>query len=290
MKLKVNMPTGKKKILKKVAKSDAVKNVEKSIKNTEEALKESLPAGKQVLQQNSQFLIPLSIIVAGIFIAAAVYFSGGSSGTNNVAGTNQPGNTVDPADPGVPAEIVMRDVSKDDHIKGDFNAPVKIVEYSDMECPFCQKIHSTLQQIVDEYDGQVAWIYRHAPLEQLHPIKAQREAEASECAAELGGNTAFWAFTDRLFEITPSNNGLADSQLPEIAVYAGVNRTAFLKCLESGKYADKVQSDLEDSFSAGLQGTPYSVIIGPDGTKYPVSGAQPYEAFKATVDLALQAK
>lgn len=249
---------------------------------------ETTPEAPSPAPQNNQFLIPLSIVIAGMFVAAAVYFAGGGAGTQ-VAGTNQPGNNAQPTDPTAPTEIEMRDVSSDDWIKGDRNAPVKIVEYSDLECPFCQRIHATLQQIVDEYDGEVAWVYRHAPLEQLHS-KAPREAEAAECAGELGGNDAFWAFVDRVFEISPTNNGLLDSQLPEIAAYAGLNRTAFLNCLESGRHADKVASDLQDAFSAGLQGTPYSVVIGPDGTKYPVSGAQPYATIKATVDLALQAQ
>lgn len=247
-----------------------------------------------MLEKNQNpYLIPGSIIIAGVFVAVALYLSGGgiSNNNNNNAGTANRDDTnigrINP-DPGS-QDINMQPVSEDDYIKGSFDAPVKIVEFSDTECPFCKKIHSTLQQIVDDYDGQVAWIYRHAPLAQLH-TKAQREAEAIECAGELGGNDGFWAYLDRLFEITPSNDGLLDSQLPEIAEFVGINRSAFLSCLDSGKYTDKVKSQLEDAFAAGLSGTPYSVVVAPNGELFPVSGAQPYASIKAIVDLALKSK
>lgn len=83
-----------------------------------------------------------------------------------------------------------------DHIRGDANAPIKIIEYSDYECPFCSRVHPTIQSLLST-NSDVAWIYRHLPLEQIHPM-ARPLAEASECAAELGGNDAFWAFTDAL--------------------------------------------------------------------------------------------
>src|SRR3989344_5485116 len=101
--------------------------------------------------------------------------------------------------------------------------PIAIVEYSDLECPFCKTFQKTLHQIMDEYgeSGKVAWVYRHFPLAQLH-TKAAKEAEATECAAELGGNAAFWKYADRLFEVTPSNNNLELSQLPVIAAEVGL--------------------------------------------------------------------
>lgn len=231
------------------------------------------------MNKQNPYLIPGSIILAGLFMAGALYFSGvGQTTPTANIGDNNPGPQAE--------EINIAPVNEDDHIRGSFDAPVKIVEFSDLECPFCQRIHSTLQQIVDDYEGQVAWIYRHAPLTSLHP-KAQREAEATECAAELGGNEAFWAYVDRLFTITPANNGLLDSQLPEIAEFIGLNRTEFLACLDSGKYKDEVEKDLADAFSSGLSGTPYSVVVAPNGELFPVGGAQPYESIKAIVDLAL---
>jgi len=117
--------------------------------------------------------------------------------------------------------INMKPVSDGDHILGDKNAPVKIVEFSDTECPFCKRFHTTMQQVVKDNNGQVAWVYRHFPLDQLHS-KARKEAEATECAAELGGNEKFWAYLNRLMEVTPANNGLDPAELLTIASYAGL--------------------------------------------------------------------
>lgn len=90
-------------------------------------------------------------------------------------------------------------VTAADHIRGDINAPVKIVEFSDIDCPFCKKFHTTMQEVMKTYgkDGKVAWVYRHLPLTQLHP-DAKNKAEASECVTEIGGKDKFWAFVDRL--------------------------------------------------------------------------------------------
>lgn len=106
----------------------------------------------------------------------------------------------------------VRPVGEGEHLRGDPKATVKIVEFSDLECPFCKRFHLTMQQVMEEYSGKVAWVYRHFPLDSLHS-KARKEAEATECAAELAGNDGFWAYIDKLFEITPSNNGLDPSLL-----------------------------------------------------------------------------
>ena len=111
-----------------------------------------------------------------------------------------------------PMATQMRPISPDDHILGNVNAKIIIVEYSDLECPFCKMFHNTMHQVVEKSNGNVAWVYRHYPILQLHP-KAFHEAEATECAWEQGGNSAFWKYTDKLFEITPSNNGLDETQL-----------------------------------------------------------------------------
>ncbi len=108
----------------------------------------------------------------------------------------------------------MKPVTSSDHIFGDVNAPVKVVFYSDLECPFCKSFHETMTQIMNSSygkDGKVAWVYRHFPLKQLHS-KAPKEAEAAECAAELGGNDAFWKFINKINEVTPANNKLDQAQ------------------------------------------------------------------------------
>ena len=171
------------------------------------------------------------------------------------------------------------------------DALVKIVEYSDLECPFCKQFHGTIKQIMDEYgkDGKVAWVYRHFPLDQLHS-KARNEAVATECANELGGNDKFWAYTDRLFEITPANNGLDPAELPKIAQYVGLNVDKFNTCLTSGKYTKHIQGDVDNATATGGNGTPWSIVVAKNGKKFPLNGAQPYASVKQLIDIALQEK
>ncbi len=232
--------------------------------------------------KNFNSMVPGAIIIAGIIIAGAVVYSGGAG--------KKPAQLLagdDPRGSGAPKAVEnIKAISEDDHILGDINAPVKIVEFSDLECPFCKRFHPTMQRVVREYDGKVAWVYRHFPLDNLHS-KARIEAEATECAAELGGNTAFWAYTDRLFEVTPSNNGLDEGDLPKIADYIGLDTQKFQKCLDSGKYKDHVSYDYEDATNSGGQGTPYSIVIAANGKKSVIPGALPFEAVKEIVDKAL---
>ena len=98
-----------------------------------------------------------------------------------------------------PLEITLRSVSPDDHILGNPNAKIVIVEYSDLDCPFCKSFHNTMHQIIKE-DGDVAWIYRHYPIPQLHP-NAPKKAEETECAFDQKGNEGFWAYADKVFEL-----------------------------------------------------------------------------------------
>lgn len=173
-----------------------------------------------------------------------------------------------------------------DHIRGSADAPITLVEYSDTECPFCKVFHATLQRLLTEYDGKVRWVYRHLPIDQLHS-KARKEAEAVECAGEQG---KFWEYLDRIFAVTPANNGLDPAQLPVIAKDVGLDVAAFETCLASGKYAERIQKDVEDGTlaSGNRPGTPFTVVLGPGDTKLPLVGAQPYDNVKQVVDTLLK--
>lgn len=181
--------------------------------------------------------------------------------------------------------IQLAAVTDDDWVRGKKDAKVSVVEFSDTECPFCKRFHPTMQRLIEEYPDDVNWVYRHFPLS-IHP-KAAKEAEATECAGELGGQDGFWNYVDRLFEVTPSNNGLDPAQLPQIAEEVGLDRAKFEVCLNSGKYAQKVQDHLNQATAAGANGTPYSVVVV-GGQKTPVSGAVPYEQLKSIIDSVIQ--
>lgn len=239
----------------------------------------------QTPQPKTLLTMPVAVIIAGALIAGAVIYSSGKTPTT----ANAPQQQVAAQQTG--DLEAMKPVSKEDHIRGNPEASVKIVEYSDTECPFCKRFHTTMQQVMDEYgkSGKVAWVYRHFPLDQLHS-KARKEAEAIECAAELGGNDKFWSYLDRLMEVTPANNGLDPAELPKIAQYVGLDTGKFNECLSSGKYAQKIEEHVQNATATGGNGTPWSIVVGKNDKKYPLSGAQPYASVKQLIDLALQGK
>ncbi|HEX9608922.1 MAG TPA: thioredoxin domain-containing protein [Candidatus Paceibacterota bacterium] len=222
--------------------------------------------------------IPIAIIIAGALIAGAIYLV--NRDVSPRSGTGNPAAETD-------AEIDLAPVTANDHILGNPDAKIVIVEFSDTECPFCKQFHETMHRIIDEYgrDGRVAWVYRHFPIPQLHS-KAPKQAEATECAAELGGNTVFWKYIDRVFEITPSNNGLDMALLPVIAEEVGLDRTAFETCLNSGKHTGAVAAQFDAAIAAGASGTPYSIMIV-DGELIPIPGAQPYATVRSAIEAAL---
>lgn len=229
-----------------------------------------------------KYATPASVLLGALVIAGALYWGG--KNPQPVAIPQEQGPTKAQLDAIAP-------ISAEDHIRGNPNAEVFVVEYSDTECPFCKRFHSTMQQIASEYgaNGKVAWVYRHFPLDQLHK-KARSEAVALECANELGGNEGFWKYADRLFEVTPSNDGLDPAELPKIASYVGLDAAAFSACAASGRYDAHIEADAQNAQATGGQGTPWSVIITKDGKKYPLSGAQPYESVKQAIETALKGK
>ncbi|MBI2483567.1 DsbA family protein [Candidatus Uhrbacteria bacterium] len=185
----------------------------------------------------------------------------------------------------VPGEL--KPVSDQDHVRGNKDAAVTIVEYSDLECPFCQRFHPTVQEVVNGYDGKVNWVYRHFPLG-FH-ANAQKEAEASECAADIGGNEAFWSYIDAIFARTTANGtGFALDKLVPLAKELGMDEKKFQECLDSGKYTEKVNKDFTEGQAAGVEGTPGGFIVSKDGRSAPIRGAVPAEQLKADIDKLLQ--
>lgn len=223
----------------------------------------------------SQYVLPFTIVIAGALIAGAVFLVG-KSNTDSSAGNKGSQKVTGRAyDPNV------------DHILGNPSAPVKVVEYADLECPFCKTFNTTMHQVMDFYgqSGKVAWVYRPFPLAQIHS-KAPKEAEAAECAADQGGDAAFYKYIDQIYAVTPSENNLDLAQLPVIAGQVGLNVTTFNQCLTLGKYAKKVQASYDEAIAAGGTGTPFVLImVGTDAI--PLDGAQPYDSMRAAIDAVL---
>lgn len=227
------------------------------------------------------------MVIAGALIALAVYFGDGRSTPANVNPEVVNSPAVAAQRPPAPTVGDIRPIDDKDHAKGPANAKVTVIEYSDTECPFCKRFHATMEQVSKEFPNDMRWVYRHFPLDQLHQ-KARKESIAAECAGEQG---KFWEMLDKIYEVTPSNDGFDLTTLPELAKGIGVaNVQQFEACLDSGKFDQRIEDDIADAQEAGGRGTPYSVIIAADGSKTPLSGAQPFEAVKAAIQQALDKK
>lgn len=229
-------------------------------------------------KDNNTYLIAGSIIIAGFIVAVGI-MAAGNGGSSNVAAPTG-GDTA--------AEIDIEPVSSDDHIVGNPDADLTIIEFSDTECPYCKRFHGTMNDVMDEYGdgGRVAWVYRHFPIPQLHQ-KAVEEAHALECAAELGGNEGFWTYANRLYDITPSNDGLDLEELPKIAEYAELDVAAFEECQESGRYMDIIDEDTNDAIASGGRGTPHNVFLTKSGVAFPAPGAMPEAMVTDIIDTIL---
>jgi protein-disulfide isomerase len=224
----------------------------------------------------NKHLVPLAIIVAGGLVAGAIYFGGTSkpaADPSTTLGTNN--------------KIEIAPITSKDHILGRRDANIIVVEYSDTECPFCKVFHNTMKEVLRIYGDDVAWVYRQFPIAQLH-AKAPKEAEATECANELGGNQVFWNYLDKLFETTESNDSLDLNELPKIAVAVGLDELEFNACLSSGKYTKFIATSVEDAVKDGARGTPYAVIVAKDGRKLVINGAEPLANVKAKIDSLLK--
>lgn len=230
-------------------------------------------------------LIVLLLIAA--FAVGMLYQQNKNLKEEKVAGEKTTAaDTATAPDPYLPPEPKIEDVAPvdtNDYVRGDANAPITWIEYSDLECPFCKKIHPDLVKLMDEYKGKVRWVYRHFPLDQIHS-KARKEAVAAECVGSLGGNDAFWKFIDTVYTETPGNNGLDHSLLPGFASQAGVNQVAFKTCLDADKFAQNVEDDYQSGIKAGVSGTPGNIVMNEKGEIKLIPGALPYESLKATVE------
>lgn len=227
--------------------------------------------------EKNEMSTPIAIVVAGALIAVAVYFSGGGSAV--VAGPQ-------PQQPTGPTKADVVAVSPTEHIFGNPNAPIKIIEYTDLECPFCKRFHGTMQQIVQEFDGQVAWVLRNFPLDQLHP-NAPLLAETAECVASTAGNDAYWKFLDEIFTIAPLNTPFPMAQLD--ATVSKVAQLAPVKaCVTAGTHKAKIAQQIQEAIKSGGNGTPHNILLDKKGNPTLIAGAQPVEVVRAAVQKALK--
>ena len=218
--------------------------------------------------------------VLALLLLVSVYTGGFGFGDGSGSGAvvvRQP--TAAPAGegeaaPSAPVQIELGDSPS----RGDKDAPVTLVEYSDFQCPFCSRHFSQTQpQIEEQYvkTGKVRFVYKHFPLDSIHP-QATPAALASECAREQG---KFWEYHDLIFQ---NQQSLGDASYKQWAAQLRLDTAEFNDCYDSKKYQDRVTADLQQGSSAGIRGTPGFFLNG-----QLISGAQPFAVFQQMIDAEL---
>lgn len=226
------------------------------------------------------------VFLAGMFVGSLLkenqLLKAGTTKTAGTAGNAAavPTDTA-PADPGVSYDKVPA-IDDADYVRGNEDAKIVLVEYSDFECPFCGRFHPTTNQVLSEYGDKVALAFRHYPLS-FHP-NAQKAAEASECVGKQKGNDGFWTYADAIFEVNQKDGKLSPEAITAAATSAGVNMEQFQSCLDSGEMADKVKSQLAAGTAAGVTGTPGTFVIVDGKAVDFIGGALPFESIKTTID------
>lgn len=175
-------------------------------------------------------------------------------------------------------------VSAADHVRGNKDSNITVIEYADFQCSYCKDFKPTIDKLVSSYGDKVKFVYRHFPLS-FHQ-NAQISSEASECAGE---QSKFWEFYDKAFiNSSGDGSGLNKTDLQKYATELSLNMDQFNTCLNDSKYSKKVNSDADFGQSDGVTGTPSVVIIDSNGKKETVVGNVPYEQIQSKLDTLLK--
>ncbi|MEY4722515.1 MAG: hypothetical protein RLZZ324_28 [Candidatus Parcubacteria bacterium] len=253
---------------------------------------EAKPAGI-TLSPKASFILGLVggvmvLCTIGFVVLLCIMLRGGQLGGSAYVPTPSPSQVAAAPSGAAPSKAAPTDaigtvgpVTSADHVRGVKNGQVTLIEWSDFQCPYCGRFHPTMQQLMNDPDfkGKLTWAYRHYPLS-FHP-NATPAANAAECASAQG---KFWEFADELFG---NQDSLSDAYYGQVADKLGLNRKNFDSCYAAKKYQSVITADQAAGTTAGITGTPGTIIIGKDGKKQLVPGAVPYETLKQMVQSAM---
>ena len=230
--------------------------------------KEVEPVEEDVVKfKRSHFYAVLVVVAfaAGILVG---YFMWGMNGTRAVAANPQAAPTQAFRRYDIPTEGFPS--------LGPNDAPITVVEFSDFQCPYCQRFRQqTFDALLAAYPGKIRIVYRNLPLTSIHP-QAMSAAEAAMCAGE---QNAFWQYHDKLFE---NSSALSAELYSQLATDLGLNVEAFEACVTNRTYQTAIEADMDFSLGLGVQSTPTFFING-----IPVVGAQPLSAFTSVIEKEL---
>ncbi|MEK7096520.1 MAG: thioredoxin domain-containing protein [Patescibacteria group bacterium] len=217
-------------------------------------------------------IIIISTIILFILIGFWVYGSKNKTESKTTASTT-----------GSASNDIKITISETDHIKGDSNATLTLVEYSDFQCPYCVSFQTVMERIVNEYSGKVRWVYRYFPLPS-HPA-AKDAAIAAEAAGRQG---KFWEFSQKIIEKSqPDGTGLKSADLSKYAEESGLDMAKFKDDIIDRGTVARVESDIASGNELGVRGTPATYLIDKNGKIEPLSGALSFKELKAKVEAAL---
>jgi protein-disulfide isomerase len=224
--------------------------------------------------QKDSWLLPIAIIVAGLILAVTLY----RYRIHHVVS--------------IPAAEVshIRAVDNTDHIMGNPGAPIKIIEYADIDSSYAKTFQVTMEQLMANYaaGGKVAWVYRHFPLVDQHAYSEQH-AEAAECIAKLGGPTLFLQFIDALNAQAPGSQLFDPRNYDGVVSALGVVSQSFHDCIKSGEFQQRVARDFDNGLLIGSGGSPFTVIEVQNQKPVIINGAVPYDSLKKIIDTSIAA-
>lgn len=249
----------------------------------------------------------VSILAAAIIISAGIV----SYAIINKGGSNTKTSALDSIMNG-DKYFQGEDFKEGEYILGSDKNDITLVVYSDFECPFCKMLQEdTIQKLQQEYaldtkdhtKAKIGIVYRH--FAQSYHDKAPTEINASLCTRELYGQSAYINFINRIYNVTPANNGLDLATLPDIAKYAvdeaknneqtvkkDFDTNELVNCFNNNTYNDEFMANSNDAIEAGLDGTPYTVILYKDGNRQlivqKISGARDISYFETVINKLLK--
>lgn len=237
--------------------------------------KQKAQESDEIVLNLDSFVVPLSIVLAGVIIAGAIFLTNSKNGNPSVEGTSNPNNAAQEEFPA--AETTISDAP----FLGDKSkAKVAIVEYTDYQCPYCQRHdQETKSQLIKEYvdTGKAIYVFRDFPLD-FHGQIAIDSANAALCVNEIGGISKFVEYHSKIFMV--ENN----EALTKAAQDLGIDMNKFNTCMTEQRYADKIDQSLSDGMKAGVQGTPGFVVgvLDKDGNVKGklIAGAYPFASFE----------
>jgi len=289
---------------KKIKKNKITKQKKETVKKiikepTKELKKEPKKnAGKFSFKVFSDFVnANFSLIILLVMAFILGFLSGSLWRENKILKEGNVGNQLATAD-----EIATANAQKQlesvpafdpttDHFRGNKDAEVVLIEYSDFECPYCNAFHSTMLDLMTKYSGQIAWVYRYYPLT-FHP-NAQTLAEAGECISVYSGEDAFWKFVDStyakmadqtIYGADVKSGVVSEETILSLAVAAGADQDKVKTCLDNKEMTQKVQAIQASGTNAGISGTPSTIIISKKAGYELVVGAAPLATMETTLE------